>query len=130
LVVRIGVDIRCDGDCPQRLADGNRVHQVAIVSHFCARQTKSVLNRRSDRPRDQLRAGASCINWEVFTFRQARHRDLPKPKAEAIEPALDADGGDRKIANGGIINSFDPAIPRNNAPRHYRIFAPHPPCNR
>src|SRR6266508_3411603 len=42
-----------------------RVHQVAIVSHFCARQTKSVLNRRSDRPRDQFQTGASSRSAET-----------------------------------------------------------------
>jgi hypothetical protein len=37
-------------------------------------------------------------------FRQARHRDLSKPRAEAIEPALDADRSDQKIANRGVVS--------------------------
>src|SRR5262245_1236099 len=48
-------------------------------------------------------------------LRQSRHRDLSKRRTEAIEPTLDADGGDRKIANRGVVNSFDAGVPRGDA---------------
>jgi hypothetical protein len=32
------------------------------------------------------------------------HRNLVETRAEAIEPAVDADGGDRKIANHGPVD--------------------------
>jgi hypothetical protein len=43
--------------------------------------------------------------------RQACHRDLSKPRAEAIEPLLYADRCDRKIANRGVVNAFDLNVP-------------------
>ena len=60
-------------------------------------------------------------------FRQARHRDLPKPWVEAVEPSLDADGCDRKIASRGVVNTFDMRIPGGDARRRERPFTPHPP---
>jgi hypothetical protein len=62
--------------------------------------------------------------WMCGDFRQARHRDLSKPGAEAIEPLLYADGGDRKIANRGVVNTFDLGVPRGDARRCERSFAP------
>jgi hypothetical protein len=40
------------------------------------------------------------------SFGQSRHRDLLKTKTKAIEPVLDADGSDRKVANMGPSISF------------------------
>ncbi|MCI0392938.1 MAG: hypothetical protein MOB07_29755 [Acidobacteria bacterium] len=59
-------------------------------------------------------------------LRQACYRNLSEMGAEAIEPVLNADGGDRKIANGRIINPFDPGVPRRDPRRRERQFAPHP----
>ena len=60
-------------------------------------------------------------------FRQARHRNLSKPGTEAIEPTLDADRSDRKVANRGVVNPFEPGVPRGNARRREHPFAPQPP---
>jgi hypothetical protein len=60
-------------------------------------------------------------------FRQARNRDLSKPRAETIEPALDADGGEGKIASRSVVNTFDSDIPRGNAGSCERPFPPQPP---
>jgi hypothetical protein len=51
-------------------------------------------------------AGRFCFCSEVKrdSFGQSRHRDLLKAKAEAVEPVLDADGGDRKVANYGVVD--------------------------
>jgi hypothetical protein len=38
------------------------------------------------------------------SFGQSRHRNLLKAKAEAVEPGLHADGGDRKVANHGVVD--------------------------
>ena len=65
--------------------------------------------------------------WKCGDFRQARHRDLSKPWAEAIEPSLYADRCDRKIANRGVVNTFDAGVPRGDARRRERPFAPQPP---
>jgi len=62
-------------------------------------------------------------------FRQARHEDLSKARAEAIEPALDADGCDRKILDSGGVNSFDPNVPRGDTRCHESFFVPQPPCD-
>ncbi len=62
------------------------------------------------------------LPWNRSDFRQARLRDLSKPRAEAIEPTLDADGGDRKIANRGIVNPFDAGVPRGDARRRQCFF--------
>ena len=62
--------------------------------------------------------------WKCGDFRQARHRDLSKPWAEAIEPSLYAYGGDRKIVNCGVVNTFDAGVPRGDASRCERSFAP------
>ena len=42
---------------------------------------------------------------------QPRHRDLLKTKAEAVEPVLDADGGDRKVANYGVVDLICNGVP-------------------
>jgi hypothetical protein len=47
--------------------------------------------------------------------------------AEAIEPAPDANGCDRKIANRGGVNTFDAGVPRGDARRCERSFAPQRP---
>ncbi len=65
--------------------------------------------------------------WKCGDFRQARHRDLSKPWAEAIEPASDADGCDRKIVGRGVVNSFDRGVPGGDARRRERPFTPQPP---
>jgi hypothetical protein len=59
---------------------------------------------------------------EGFTFSQARRCDPSKPWAEAIEPAMDADGCDRKIADRRIVNTFDASSPRSDASCHKRPF--------
>src|SRR5262249_35493016 len=61
---------------------------------------------------------------EISVISDRRHRDQLKPRAEAIEPALDTDGCDRKIADHCIINAFDAGIPRGDARRRQRSFAP------
>ena len=60
-------------------------------------------------------------------FGQAYHRDLSKPRAEAIEPALDADGCDRKIVGRGVVNSFDTGIPRGDMRHREGPFSTQPP---
>lgn len=42
---------------------------------------------------------------------RSRHRDLLKAKAEAVEPVLDADGGDRKVANNGAVDLICNGVP-------------------
>ena len=42
-----------------------------------------------------------CSEMKRDSFGQSRHRDLLKTKTKAIEPVLDADGSDRKVANNG-----------------------------
>ena len=72
--------------------------------------------------------GQTCGVLAVgLILRQARHRDLSKPGTEAIEPTLDADRSDRKVANRGIVNPFEPGVPRGNARRREHPFAPQPP---
>src|SRR5262245_12268169 len=62
-------------------------------------------------------------------LRQARHRDPSKLRAEAIEPAPDTYGCDRKIMGRGVVNSFDMGIPRSDTRRRERPFAPQPSGN-
>src|SRR5262249_52982573 len=81
-------------------------------------------------PSPSLRtASAFRSEWKCGDFRQARHRDLSKPRAEAIEPLLNADRCDRKIANCGVVNPFDLGIPRCDARRRERPFASQPPSD-
>src|SRR6266542_3827336 len=49
-----------------------------------------------------------CFQIDLH-FRQARHRDLPIPWVEAIEPSLDADGCDREVTYRGVVDTFDAA---------------------
>jgi hypothetical protein len=83
-----------------------------------ARPDRSLLLRTSSDSRAQGNLG---------DLRKARHRDLSKPGAEAIEPSLDADRCDRKIADRGVVNPFDPSVPRGDAHRCERSFAPQTP---
>src|SRR6266540_1920836 len=68
-----------------------------------------------------------CFGGKRGDLGQACHRDLPKPRVEEIEPAPDADGRDRKIADRGVVNTFDAGVPRGDARRCERSFAPQTP---
>jgi hypothetical protein len=52
-----------------------------------------------------------CSAGKLGGLCQSRHRDLLKTKAEAVEPVLDADGGDRKIANHGVVDLICAGVP-------------------
>jgi hypothetical protein len=74
-------------------------------------------------------ASVFCLDGKRAEFGEARYCDLSEVGTEAIEPGSNADGGDRKVANGSVINSFDPAVPQGDARRRKRPFTPHPPGN-
>src|SRR5262249_15034547 len=69
----------------------------------------------------------SSAPGNLSDLRHARHRDLSKPGAEAIEPTLNADRCDRKFTNRSVVNPFDTSVPRGDARRSERPFAPQPP---
>ena len=45
-----------------------------------------------------------CFAGKRNGLGQSRNRDLLKTIAEAVEPVLDADGDDRKVANHGVVD--------------------------
>jgi hypothetical protein len=71
----------------------------------------------------------SRAQGNLSDLRQASHRDPSKRRAEAIEPAPDADGCDRKIAGRSVVNPFDMSVPRGDPSRRERPFAPQPSGN-
>ncbi len=52
-----------------------------------------------------------CSEGKRNGLGQPRHRGLLKTKAEAIEPVLDADGGDRKVADHGVVDLIWNGVP-------------------
>lgn len=52
-----------------------------------------------------------CSAGKRNDLSQSRHRDLLKTKAEAVEPVLDGDGGDRKVANLGVVDLICNGVP-------------------
>jgi hypothetical protein len=47
----------------------------------------------------------------MVSVNQSRHRDLLKTKTKAIEPVLDADGSDRKVAKNGAGDPICNGVP-------------------
>src|SRR5262245_49546799 len=105
------------------------VHLIeARAQHF--ESTSRLVNDEFARPDHSLPlriAFASRSAGNLSNLRQARHRNMSKPGAEAIEPLLYADRCDRKIANRGVVNTFDAGVPGGDARRRERHFAPQPP---
>ena len=54
-----------------------------------------------------------CSAGKRNVLGQSRHRNLLKTMAKALEPTLDADRGDRKVANYGSVNPFYTGVPRD-----------------
>jgi hypothetical protein len=61
-------------------------------------------------------ASVFCSEEERNSFGQPRHRDLLIAGAEAIKPATNTDGCDRKVAIYGV-NLFYPGRPRGHVSR-------------
>jgi len=92
--------------------------------------TSRLVNDEFARPDHSLHlriAFASRSAGNLSNLRQSRHRNLSKPGIEAIEPLLYADRCDRKSASCGVVNPFDASVPRGDARRRERPFAPQPP---
>jgi hypothetical protein len=67
---------------------------------------KSRTDKQDRRRSPSLRtASVFRVDVECGNLGQAYHRYLSKTRAEAVEPSLDADGCDRKIAGRGIVNT-------------------------